>query len=41
MAMCKEWTKKGYLEKFRNGDHLQEEEKEDLNIRGCKKLHQE
>ena len=29
--------KKGYLEKFWNGIHLEEEEKEDLEIHGCKK----
>ena len=37
MATCKEWMKKGYLEKVCNGVHLEEEEKEDLEIRGCKK----
>jgi hypothetical protein len=29
--------KKGYLEKFWNYLHLQEEEKEDLEIRECRK----
>ena len=33
--------KKGYLEKFRNGVHLEEEEKEDLEIRGFRKQQQE
>ena len=45
MATCKEWMKKGYLEKFWNGVHLgeeeeeeeEEEEKEDVKIRGCRK----
>ena len=43
MAMCEEWMKKGYLENFWNGVHLEEEEeeneeeKEDLEIRGWRK----
>ena len=41
MATCKEWIMKGYLEKFWIDVHLEEEEKEDLEISGCKKLHQE
>ena len=36
MTTCKEWKKKGNLEKFWNGVHLEEEEKEDLEIRGCR-----
>ena len=39
--MCKEWIKKGSLEKFWNGVQLERQEKEDLGIRGCKKLQQE
>ena len=38
MATCKEWTKKGSLEGFWNGTHLEDEEREDLEIRGCKRL---
>ena len=42
MATCKDWMKKGYLEKFWNGVHLEEEEeKEDLEIQGYRKLQQE
>ena len=37
MAMCKEWMKNGYLEKFWNGAHLEEQEKEYLEIRGWMK----
>ena len=44
MATCKGWMKKGDLEKFWNGVHLEEEEeeeeeeeKEDLEILGCRK----
>ena len=33
------WMKKGSLEKFLNGVHL--EEKEELEIRGCRTLQQE
>jgi hypothetical protein len=38
IVMCEEWMKKGYLNKLWNGVHLEEEEKEDLEIRGCRKL---
>ena len=41
MATCKGWTKNGSLEEFWNGAHLEDEEKEDLEIRGCTKLQQE
>ena len=41
MATCKEWTKRGALEEFWNGAHLEDEEKEDLKIRGCRRLQQE
>ena len=37
MPMCEEWTKKGYLKKKLNGVHLEEKEKEDLEIIGCRK----
>jgi hypothetical protein len=37
MAACKELIKKESLEIFLNGIHLEEEEKEDLEIRGCRK----
>ena len=44
MATFKEWMKKGYLEKFWYGVHLEEgeeeeeeEDKEDLVIRGWRK----
>ena len=37
MAMCKEWMKEDYLEKYWNGIHLEEEGKEDLRIHGCRK----
>jgi hypothetical protein len=40
MATCKEWTKKGSLKKIWNGVHLEEGEREDLEIRGCKRLQQ-
>ena len=33
MATCKGWTKKGYLEEFWNGAHLEDEGREDLEIR--------
>jgi hypothetical protein len=40
MVKCEERMKKGYLKKFWNGFHLEEEEeeeeKEDLKIRGCR-----
>ena len=32
MATCKGWTKKGSLEEFQNGAHLEDEEREDLEI---------
>jgi hypothetical protein len=32
MATCKEWTKKGSLEEFWNGAHLEDGEIEDLKI---------
>ena len=35
MATCKEWIKKSSLEKYGNGVQL-EEEKEDLEILGCR-----
>ena len=35
--MYDEWMKKGYLEKIWNGVRLEEEEREDLEIRRCKK----
>ena len=42
MATYKGWTKKGSLEElFWNGAHLEDEEREDLEIRGCKRLQQE
>ena len=43
MTTCIEWTKKGSLKKFWNGVQLEEEEeeKEELEIRGCWKLQQE
>ena len=41
MATCKGWTKKGSLEEFWNAAHLEDEEREDLGIRGCKRLQQE
>ena len=41
MATCKEWTKKGSLEEFWNGAHLKDEEREDLEIRGSRRLQQE
>ena len=33
MAMCKGWAKKGSLEEFYNGAHLEDEEREDLGMR--------
>jgi hypothetical protein len=33
--MSKEWTKKVSLEEFWNCVHLEDEEREDLEIRGC------
>ena len=33
MTTCKVWTKKGSLEEFWNGAHLEDEEREDLEIR--------
>ena len=36
-----EWMKEGFLEKFWTGVQLEEKEKEDLEIRGCRKLQQE
>ena len=41
MITCKEWTKKGSIEQFWDGDHLEDEEKEDLKIRGRRRLQQE
>ena len=41
MATCKGWTKKGSLEEFWNGVHLEDEEREDLKIRGCRRLQEE
>ena len=41
MTTWKEWMKKGSLDKFWNGVQQVEEEKEDLEIRGCWKLQQE
>ena len=41
MTTCKEWMKNDSLEKFWNGVPLEEEEKEDLEIRECRKLQQE
>ena len=41
MAKCKGWTRKGSLEEFWNGAHLEDEEREDLEIRGYRKLLQE
>ena len=32
------WTKKGSLEEFWNGAHLEDEEREDLENRGCRRL---
>ena len=32
MATCKDWMKKGNLEQFWNGDYLEKEEKEELEI---------
>ena len=36
-----EWMKKGSLEEFQNAAHLEDEERKDLDIRGCRKLQQE
>ena len=41
MATCKEWIKKGSLRQFWNGAHLEDEEGEDLEFRGCRRLEQE
>ena len=41
MAMYKEWTRKGSLKEFWNGVHLEDEEREDLEIRGCRRLQKE
>ena len=41
MATCKRWTKKGSLEEFWNGAHLEDEEREDLGIPGGRRLQQE
>ena len=35
MATCKEWMENGYFEKLWNGVQLEEEEKKDVEIRGC------
>ena len=37
MVMCEAWTKEDFLKKFWNGIRLKEEEREDLEIRGCSK----
>ena len=37
MSTWKEWMKKGFLGKFWNGAHLEDEEKAHLEIRGCSK----
>ena len=36
----KEWMKKGSRKKKWNGVRVEEEEREDLEIRGCRRLHQ-
>ena len=41
MATCKGWIKKGSLEEFWNGAHLEDEDREDLKIREYKGLQQE
>ena len=41
MATCKGWIKKGSLDEFWYGAHLEDEEREDLEIRGCRRLQQE
>ena len=41
MATCKGWTKKSYLEEFWNGAHLENKEREDLEICGFRRLQQE
>ena len=41
MARAKEWMKKGSLEEFWNGAHLEDEKREDLEIRGCRRLQKE
>ena len=41
MTTYKGWTKKGSLEEFKNGAHLEDEEREDLGIPGCRRLQQE
>ena len=41
MATYKEWIKKDSLEKFWNGVHLKDKEREDFEIRGCRRLQQE
>ena len=35
------WPKKGSLEEFYNGAHLEDKEREDLGIPGCRRLQQE
>ena len=41
MAMCKGWIKEGPLWEFWNGAHLENEEREDLEIRGFRRLQEE
>ena len=41
IAMCKEWMKKGTFEKIWNDVHLEDEEREDLKMPGCRRLQQE
>ena len=41
MTTCKIWAKKGSLEEFWNGAHLEDEEREDLEIRGGSRLQRE
>ena len=38
MASFKGWNKKGSLEEFLNDAHLEDEEREDLGIPGCRRL---
>ena len=41
MATCKEWAKKGFLETFWNGAHLEGEEREDLESLEFSRFHQQ
>ena len=41
MATCKECMTKDSLEKFWSDVHLEDEEREDFEIRGCRRLQQE